>query len=64
MLWNIKEAIVKIVINNDWYLIYSGYKRWIGTNVFKSLLYDFIGKDKFVVWNDRKSGMFEVLEKK
>ena len=64
MLKSIEETIVEIVIDSNWYFIYSNYKWRTGTNVFKSLLYDFIGKSKIDIRDGGKGGMFEVLEKK
>ena len=64
MLKNIEETMAEIVINGNWYLVYSNYKWWIRTNVFKSLLYNFIEKSKIDIRNNKEGGMFEALEKK
>ncbi len=64
VLRNIKEIIAEIVIDDNWYLVYSNYKWRIETNVFKSLLYDFIEKSKIDIRNSRKSGIFEILKEK
>ncbi len=61
---SIKETIVEIIIDSNWYLVYSNYKWQIGTNVFKSSLYDFIEKSKIDIWDGRENGMFEILEEK
>ncbi len=61
---NIEETMVEIVIDNNWYLVYSSYKWWTRTSVFRSSLYDFIGKSKIDIWDDGEGGMFEVLEEK
>jgi len=64
MLKSIKEAMAEIVIDSNWYLIYSNYKWRTGTNVFKSLLYDFIGKNKIDIRDGGEDGIFKALEKK
>ena len=64
ILRNTKEMIVEIVIDSNWYLIYSSYKWWTRTNVFKSSLYNFIGKSKIDIRNGGKGGIFETLKEK
>ncbi len=61
---NIEETIIEIVIDNNWYFIYSNYKWRTETNIFRSSLYDFIGKSKIDIRNNGKNRMFKVLEEK
>ncbi len=64
MLKNIKETITEIIIDNNWYLIYSNYKWQTETNVFKNLSYDFIKKNKIDIRDNREDKIFKILEKK
>ncbi len=64
ILKNIKEIMIEIVIDSNWYFIYSNYKWRTGTNIFKSSSYDFIEKSKIDIWNDGESKMFKTLKKK
>ena len=61
---NIEETMAEIVIDSNWYLVYSNYKWRTGTNVFKSLSYDFIRKSKIDIRDNREDRMFKVLEEK
>jgi len=59
-----EEAMAEIVIDGNWYLVYSSYEWRTGTSVFRSSSYDFMGKSKIDIRDGGEGGMFEALEEK